>query len=84
MIVSLGVFPPTFASSDASWVMSRGSNAILLPPSNAEPAWVGTEWFMGGEFLRRLPLREGGVCSSSRREEEAFVTRRRERPAEDI
>ena len=39
MIVNLGALPPCLASSSSWSIKSLGSNAILLPPAKALPAW---------------------------------------------
>ena len=54
---------------DSSWSVSRsrGSHAILLPPSNAEPAWDGFE---------------SGVWATRRRERPVFALMRKQRKAQ--
>lgn len=85
MIVSRGGLPPSRASS-SSRSRSRGSNAILLPPSNAEPAWYEGEVNESDRDTEPPLEAEGPLmpsASSSPVEAEAG-TRRRERPAELI
>lgn len=53
MIVNLGARPPCFLSSP-SLSKSRGSKAILFPPSNAEPACAEEVTFID-------PLADEGV-----------------------
>jgi hypothetical protein len=85
MIVSFGIFPPSFTSSLRS--RSRGSKATLLPPSNAvpPPCLRGVSVPVGvpgpGLLLLVVPAE---VSSPSSRLVLAFATRRRERPLEAI
>jgi len=90
MIVRRGIFPPVLASSLASCCISRGSNAILLPPSNAEPAWAWCAASSGGGELLLLPppaLDAWSLSSSSSLYDDVVPpppppTRRLERPPE--
>lgn len=94
MIVNRGIFPPILAVSLASWSKSRGSNAILLPPANADPACVFVGWALksDGSLCDRLKVFGARACSSSSGagvvvrlpDDPAAPTRRLERPAVDI
>ena len=89
MMVSRGGLPPRRASS-SSRSRSRGSYAILLPPSNAEPAWRAGECGGSGReaappFAEAVPLKPQALSASSSPADEADAgTRRRERPAEEL
>lgn len=86
-MVNLGAFPPCLLSS-SSRSRSRGSKAILLPPSKAEPAcetealtpWKEEELGVE-EWLE--PLRPQASSASSFGVEAEGATRRRERPPAD-
>lgn len=88
MIVSLGALPPPFLSSSPSRSRSRGSYAILLPPSNAEPACfappdvAGESVELRGDVVRGddEPVPAGDGSSSVVVLELPPGTRRRERP----
>ena len=93
MIVSLGALPPCLASSSSWSIKSRGSNAILLPPANADPACdvdALTDCDELGECLLDvgaevlLPLSPQASPSSSSAAEEDAATRRRWSPPEDM
>ena len=78
MSVNRGIFPPS-RSYSLSFSRSRGSNAILLPPSNAEPACA----VRPAEVMVPFP---GGECGrrSSSEVDELAPTLRRESPVEAI
>lgn len=78
MIVNLGIFPPCRPSSP-SLSRSRGSNAILLPPSKAEPAC----WVAAPPLLVCEPVGESGRAEEDS-ETELLPMRRLERPVEVI
>lgn len=94
MIVSLGDLPPCRASSSSCSIRSRGSYAILLPPSNAEPACdvdaltvcEADETLGVGVCLLEvaLPLRPHASSSSSAADDDAATRRRESPPAEDM
>lgn len=79
MIVNLGARPPCFLSSP-SLSKSLGSNAILLPPSKAEPACA--EGLANG-----APLENGDVGPSSEvdvDDEPPAATLRRDSPPFEV
>lgn len=84
MIVRRGAFPPCLTSSSSCSSRSRGSYAILLPPSNAEPACDVDALRLGEDECLLVEvvlfsLRPQASPSSSAWVEDA-PTRRRERP----
>ena len=87
-MVNLGAFPPCLLSS-SSRSKSRGSKAILLPPSKAEPACEtealtpGKEEELGVEEWFE-PLRPQLSSTSSLDGEAEGATRRRERPPAEV
>ena len=88
MIVRRGGLPPRRASS-SSRSRSRGSYAILLPPSKAEPAWRGGDWRDSEREEEPLgvdapPLKPHAASASSSPVVVEVGTRRRERPAAEL
>lgn len=84
MIVRRGAFPPCLTSSSSCSSRSRGSYAILLPPSNADPACDVDALRLGEDEcllvgVALFSLRPHASPSSSGWVEDA-PTRRRERP----